>query len=60
MTSFLYKKRNSLLPNYITQKGDFLYDLYFEEKLLKIEVEIQKIDAYLVPIILKYDINVII
>ena len=54
-------KIGNLLPNeYITERGDFLYDIFFENKLLKMDSEAEKIMVYLTPFIIKCDINIII
>ena len=54
-------KIGNLLPKeFITERGDFLYDIFFEDKLLKMDSEADKIIVYLTPFIIKCDINIII
>lgn len=59
-TVFSVKIGNLLPLKYQTQYGDFLYDKFFEEDLLKMGSEAEKIVIYLAPLVIKCDLNVLI
>ena len=49
-----------LSKEFITKEGEYLFDLFFENKLLKMNSEAEKIIVYLTPFIIKCDINILI
>ena len=51
---------NLLSDKYINEKGEYLFDYFFEDNLLKMDTEVEKIVIYLTPFIIKYDINILI
>lgn len=59
-TDFSVKIGNLLPAEYETENGEFLYDEFFEENLLKMYTDAEKIVIYLIPFALKCDLNVII
>ena len=59
-TEFSVKIGNLLPAQYETSLGDFLYDKYYEEQLLKMNTDAEKIVIYLTPFVLKCDLNVVI
>ena len=57
---FPIKIGNLLAPQFIKENGEPDFDLYFEEELLKMDVDAQKIAVFLVPFVLRCDINIIV
>ena len=58
-TEFSVKIGNLLPSEYETDKGEFLYDKFFEEQLLRMNTDAEKIVIYLTPFVLKSDLNII-
>lgn len=58
-TEFSVKIGNLLPSEYETDKGEFLYDKFFEEQLLQMNTDAEKIVIYLTPFVLKSDLNII-
>lgn len=58
-TEFSVKIGNLLPEEYETEIGEFLYDKFFEEQLLKMGTDAEKIVIYLTPFVLKCDLNII-
>ena len=56
---FALKIGNLLPDEFITPKGDFLYEQFFEQQLLKMNTDAEKIIIYLTPFVLKIDLNII-
>lgn len=53
-------KIGNLLPyQYETEAGDFLFDKFFHEELLRFYTYAEKIAIYLTPFVLKVDLNII-
>jgi hypothetical protein len=54
-------KLGNLLPGeYETEYGDFLYDKFFEEQLMKMDTDAEKIVIYLTPFVLKINVKILI
>ena len=45
---------NLLSDKYINEKGEYLFDYFFQDNLLKMDTEVEKIVIYLTPFIVKY------
>lgn len=54
-------KIGNLLPSeYETEYGDFLYDKFYEEQLMKMDTDAEKIVIYLTPFVLKLNVKILI
>ena len=53
-------KIGNLLPNqYETEFGDFLFENFFDEQLMQLNTDAEKIVIYLTPYVLKINLNII-
>lgn len=57
---FSVKIGNLLPAPYETEYGEFLWERFFDEYLLRLNVDAEKIVIYLTPFVLKIDLNIII
>ena len=51
---------NLLSDKYINENGEYLFDYFFQDNLLKMDTDVEKIVIYLTPFIIKCDINILI
>ena len=58
-TEFSVKIGNLLPAEYETEIGEFLYEKFYEEQLLQMGTDAEKIVIYLTPFVLKCDLNII-
>jgi len=59
-SEYSIKMGNLLSDKYINEKGDYLFDYFFQDNLLKMDTDVEKIIIYLTPFIIKFDINILI
>ena len=59
-SEYSIKIGNLLSDKYINEKGDYLFDYFFQDNLLKMDTDVEKIIIYLTPFIIKFDINILI